>query len=860
MNRVAFVAVLTAALATIGPYLSTSKSLTRGSVAMADPGRASSADSAGHEGTLTVPWTDFRELIDLENDRVVLTLEIFHKLLAQTTAAPPAYTSTGGNVVLTREEFQRLVDQMRPPGGPGVPPPFSHLITRAVYSGRLLGNDTAFTATFDVHVLTDGAYLEIPILPQSVALRQVKVDGQPALIVRGNGTHQIVLATPGPHTIEAAFALRARDSSGPRRIDLSILETPITLLELELPMSGIDVDVPQAQQLALAPNEDETGTVVNAVIAPGNAISIQWRTEVAVADKVPAKIYSEVHQVVSVDDNVLQLHAEVRLDILHSEIERIALTLPRGMNVLSVSGDGVGEWSEDLDSNVVSIDVPFTYARKGPAILMVSAEQPLQEKSLTTSFAGLRVTGAVRETGFLGVEVRTSGEVSVVEHRGLEQIGVPRLPQALQTRSVKPLMHGFRFTSHPYALVLSVLQHEKIEVPVAAISAANAVTLFTRDGKMVYRVVYQVRNSAKQFLTLDMPEGADIWTVFVDQQPVESAINGDGALLVPLVRSRVVDQQLADFPVEVVYCMVGDRFAPAATRQAQLPSVDLLTSQLIWSVYLPEDYTYHHFRSTLEKEEIIRSLNLFAGAKRRYDGEAMKSLREHRPGKENDGPPLGSSDELDRLYDGSDHDSRFRNLPLDRREMSSQVQAELEFGGRMEGLAQEPAARLRIPPSPARTGGVGGVLPIQIHVPTGGQVYRFARTIIRPEDELRMSVGYSAGWVMRSVEWIAGLLLFGWGWWQRRRLSRLIHRAVSTFSAAVNRSARHVPSGWSILRRMSSSIMSTVILLGLLGPAWFVCAPLAGLVLFLLWISVVYQVLLFGRRRSRDRVVARERA
>ena len=71
-----------------------------------------------------------------------------------------------------------------------------------------------------------------------------------------------------------------------------------------------------------------------------------------------------------------------------------------------------------------------------------------------------------------------------------------------------------------------------------------------------------------------------------------------------------------------------------------------------------------------------------------------------------------------------------------------QMNAELEFSGRLEGLADEARA-------PAASGATStGVLPVHIRVPTGGQVYRFARTIIQPSDPLSFSVVYTRLWVI----------------------------------------------------------------------------------------------------------------
>jgi hypothetical protein len=322
-------------------------------------------------------------------------------------------------------------------------------------------------------------------------------------------------------------------------------------------------------------------------------------------------------------------------------------------------------------------------------------------------------------------------------------------------------------------------------------------------------------------------------------------MNGEGKLLIPLIRSRSENNRLSSFPVEVVYATVQDRFSALGSRQVALPPVDLLTSQVIWSVYLPNDYAYIHFSSTLEKEEMIRGVNIFAGAQRRYDERAMKEILHLRGGE----PKAGYAEQLRGAYEGKDHSSRFRNLPLEEDQISTQLEAEAQFNSRLEGLVMQEAPQVVV----SGAGGGAGILPIQIQVPTGGQVYRFARTIVRAEDPLTMSVNYASNWMMDLLKWIILLLILLILFLNRRILSRALRgmgRMLSGLQDSFNRDE-------STAKRIAQSLVTPFVLLGLLLVSLGASRPLAALVFFLLWISVVYQVVLHRRRRAEARAAAR---
>jgi len=674
-------------------------------------------------GELTVPWDEFKQLLNLDKNEITISLETFQKLLTQTgIKTAPKHTVVNGIVVLSRDTFKNLVNQMKPPLDDSAVPPFSYLITKAIYSGVMGDAYTNFTGTFNIHVLKKNAYIKIPILRTNIAISDVMVNDDTALLVAEGGYHNVVLFQEGEYEVKVTFSIKSAPERGPHKIDLAIQKIPITLLNLELPLKDIDVEIPQAQliQTSVLGNS----TKISAVISPGSIMSVRWRKKVELADKILPKLYSEINHLIAIEDDIINVTSDVFYNILHSQIDAVQIVIPEELNILAVTGEGVGEWQESQNEEYKLLNIPFTYSQKGIVKITITTETSSTETGLAIPFSSIRTVGTVRETGFVGIELNTSAEVILTESEGLEKIAIQKLPQSLINRSVKPLIMGFKYLKHPFNMVLDVKKHEKIAVPVATINMANIVTLFTEDGKVVHRIAYQVRNSAKQLLSIQLPENSEVWSVFVNKKPVESSINSEGQLLVPLIRSTSENNKLNTFPVEIIYALAEDEFSFFGSKASQLPSVDLLTSQLIWSVYLPNDYSYLHFKSSLEKEEIIRGWNILARGQREY-----------------------SANEIIDDYKGKDYKSTFRNIPLESEEMSQQMDAEIQFGGRLEGLAGDAL----MPPS-----GISGtgLLPIQIEVPVSGQIYRFARTIINPEDPLVLSVLYTRIWTTLLIKWL----------------------------------------------------------------------------------------------------------
>lgn len=684
---------------------------------------------------VSLPWNEFKNLTNIDKNMIVIPIETFEKLVLQTGKEDyKAQNIVGGNVILSQAEFKKLVDGMKTPAGTNITPPFNYLITKAVYKGKMNQENTDFTATFLVHILKDDQYHKIPIIPSSTAVADIKVNNKPALIVSESGYSNIVIQGAGEYRVDATFSVKSSLAKGPYELALNINRTPITLLEIEIPMPQIEVDIPQARQLTAS--EKNNVTSISAVITESSNISVKWRKKFEIVEKLPSKVYADINHLVSIEDNALKTTSQVNYNILHSEIETVGVTIDDNVRILSITGSGVGEWQEVVRDDVRQVIIPFTYGIKGNITVNIVSEVPLSAEGLETAFTGIRSLDTVRETGSIGIELNTSAEVVITESSGLERVAPQTLPNQIMTRSSRPLIEGFKYSKHPFQLMLNIKKHRKVGVPMAAAYSASAVTLFTEDGKIIHSIEYKIKNSSKQFLEVALPENAQVFSVFVNNNPVESSLNDKGSLLVPLIRSDLTSRADDTYPVEIIYAVSSEHFRFYGNKKTGLPAIDLFTSQIMWSVYLPHGYQYLYFDSSLEKEELIRGINIWGGEQRTYDEEV-----------ESDGFDDYDKADAGRLNEAKKSKmSEFRSAPMAAEEQMTQIKREKEFGAKLDMLAAEPSI--------SQVSTTAGLMPIRIKIPTSGQVYRFAKTVVNPEDPLTFEVHFVQSWVPKAVKWI----------------------------------------------------------------------------------------------------------
>jgi hypothetical protein len=697
---------------------------------------AAPAQEAAETGAVKISWEEFKKLLDLGKDEIVLSWAEFQQIIAQTdTKIVPAFELREEKVVLTRAQFRNLLEKMKPQTSTGVQRPAESLLRRSAYRGRLAGGAVLVLADIsaDVFPATPGAFVSLSLFPGQIAVRDIRLNDIPALIEIKDGRYTVSTARAGQLRIAVDFALRATGEQV-QGVSFPVPRTPITTLEFDLPHRGLEVEVLGAQQLEVS--ERGSGTHIFAVLTPTETVSLKWRKKIAEALPGPAKTYADTLTLISIEEDAVRISAEIALTVLQNTIPALVLRAPEGYNILDVRGPGVGEWRELARKEGTYLEVPFDFPKKGNFAVTVAAEKILPGGDQAAGYEGFTVVDAIREKGFLGVELKGAAEVVVSSLESADALDVSELPGSLIGRSLKPLIFGFKYLRSPYALVFDIKKHEEVRVVSTVIDLASGVTLVTGDGKIVHRVVYSVRNTSKQFLELALPKDAELWSVFVDGAPAKPR-RGDGKIMVPLNRSREGASGLAAFDVEVIYHQKTPRFGSFGRRSADFPVPDIIVSQALWSVYLPAGYDYLRFGGSVEKEKSASGLRPLLRLKRRTA--SLIEPAAPQPGEEV--PPdykdrvLRQADEMKKEFGAK--------LVLDQSQLASQVENELRFNRRLQDV---------------QSGGApvaAGVLPIRVQIPTSGELFRFAETLLSGEP-MTLRLTYVGGGLKRLV---LGLLL-----------------------------------------------------------------------------------------------------
>jgi len=391
----------------------------------------------------------------------------------------------------------------------------------------------------------------------------------------------------GALAITVNFAVGVDTSQGSSGFSFPLVAAGSTGLSLSVPSrEDLMFTVPGAR---LKTDKQVGGQrVLEATLPSTGTLAVRWQREVSeqIEEQDP-KLYAEVHSLVGIGDGLLNVHSTIEHTILFAGVSELRSAIPDGMTVLDVSGVGINDWAVD-DSGTLTVQL--NYAAEGFYSLSMDLERPLAAGSALSTGAPLVVPiGVERSKGWVGVQALGTLELEPGAVTGATPVDVRALPAAIIGITSQPVLLGYKYLGDEVAIPIEISQHEEVDVLVTLLDQINATTMFTDDGRRLSSVHYQVRNNRRQFLRLNLPDGAELWSASVAGRAVQPAKSGD-KLLIPLVRStQAAGGTLAAFSVEVVYVESGDGpdSGGRGTFAASLPKADVPATYAAWTVYAP---------------------------------------------------------------------------------------------------------------------------------------------------------------------------------------------------------------------------------------------------------------------------------
>lgn len=517
--------------------------------------------------------------------RALLALSLAWPALAVAEDAPE-------RVTMPLDEFLKIYETAKNRPDDPEKAPWQAAIASARYTGDVViedGEPTAavFKARLRIEVLKDEGWIRLPVLSNSVALRSARIAGQEAPVSLEGAWYTLVTDRKGAFDLDLEFAASVTTSSGSSGLNFPLVQAGGT--EVELTVTGQDaLDFTVANARLKTDETRGNQRTLKAVLPSTGYLSVSWQREIPEAEEQEPRIYAEVHTLTSIGEGVLTANVKVNHSILFNGVDQLRVAIPADMTVIDVRGTGLRDWTRAEDGTLTAL---LNFEAEGGYSLAIDLERVLSEGETSTAVPLIQPLGVERSKGFVGVQAQGVLEVVAGAIGNAAAVDVRTLPASILGVTGTPVLLGFKYLSDEASIGLNVNEHDEVDVLVTLLDQAEATTMFTRDGRRLTRVRYQVRNNRRQFLRLELPDGAELWSSSVAGKAVQPAAGSDGRLLIPLVRSQAAGGSLAAFDVDVVYVESGEgpESSGRGAFKAEMPIADAPTTWVGWTVYAPWD-------------------------------------------------------------------------------------------------------------------------------------------------------------------------------------------------------------------------------------------------------------------------------
>jgi hypothetical protein len=319
-------------------------------------------------------------------------------------------------------------------------------------------------------------------------------------------------------------------------------------------------------------------------------------------ERKQGKFDAVVNTLVSLSDVTMQGSASIEVNVKSGSIMDLNLSLPSGINVLSLTAPSLRTHNVVSKDGGQAIEIFFTQEMEGQFRVEASYERILSDTDAAFAVPTLTVDGAEVEQGRIAVEALSAVEVQAVSTKQLSSLEPSELPQQLVLKTTNPILLAYKYvqTDPPYELQLQLTRHKEIDIQSATIDTAHYSTLITEDGLSVTSALFLVRNSRQQFLRVSLPEGSKVWSAYVDGKAEKPALaSGDKKAGGPNVLIKIINST-DGFPVHLIFQTPVTKVGRLGVLESVLPKPDMVVTNTSWNVYLPDEVSYGRVESNMK--------------------------------------------------------------------------------------------------------------------------------------------------------------------------------------------------------------------------------------------------------------------
>jgi hypothetical protein len=312
-----------------------------------------------------------------------------------------------------------------------------------------------------------------------------------------------------------------------------------------------------------------------------------------------------------VEDNLVNVKVLSLFTIKNAPVDHFDILAPvQVRDSIKIDGEGIKTILKKSveDGKNVRITVQTVSGIERSYLMEVSFNQYIG-KDRVFELPHIVFPQAHSRTEFVSVETATVYHIETIAPEALQAVEretVPALPAGINPNNVLWAYRVAGSRDWNYRLELKRLERERLIK--ATIRREDIKTLIIPQGYALHEINFKANNRVLQFLPLDFPFDAELWSLKVAGEPVGASIaepqegRKTKRLLIPLIKSSTGDR---DFDIKLVYMTPVPKFGLwGKIDLGMVETGDIPVEKTTWMLLLPNSYTYPKFKTNMEEIDI----------------------------------------------------------------------------------------------------------------------------------------------------------------------------------------------------------------------------------------------------------------
>ncbi len=482
-------------------------------------------------------------------------------------------------------------------------PPVNYLLSSAHITGKVINNRVArFRLKGKIIVpasreLKTNGWIVVPLgddysySKEKAVIEAVSLNGKSVPLQSHNNKNSLLINKAGSYNLTVEYYAPIINHEGNWRFALLFPEIASAELTLMLPNSRAEVWLNGTE--VLTKYSDKTTSFTKAV-SLGGELSFRYSLvgDDMVGGSMSSKLFATNATLMKVKENRVNYHVQIDYQLWHQKLQLFKVLIPKKVPLESVYGEGVVKWNILSGQKVDTLLVETSFAPKQHYRLSLEFSQKLESVESDITVPQISVVDADRESGYLAVVAPKTISVMAKENN-LTAVTSQELPSFLQGND--NILLSFKYNKPPYRCNLEIKRYK--DMPVLEILADEVYFegLVTEEGGQLMKYRYFIRNNHRQYLNLKLPKKWELWSLFIDGNPVMPA-KGESRehVLIPLKKMAKAEVGKG-FTLELVYWHKAEPLKEQGEFLLIHPLADIDCQKIEGKLWLPNNFTYDEF-------------------------------------------------------------------------------------------------------------------------------------------------------------------------------------------------------------------------------------------------------------------------